>query len=104
MTARIGRIPATCTAIRRARVAALDIAAEADADGRHGIARVLRRKAASAHPRDVVVVHGRRHVEASIAAHGVTATGRRTVGEPVPGDVERSTRAALAMVAREAVR
>lgn len=108
MTAQIGRIPATCAAIRRAQAAALDIALEADADGRHGIARALRRKCSSTRPADWEIVHRARRVEArlrvSIGDGGVVATGTMTAREPAPADVAASTAAALRLVMREAVR
>lgn len=78
------RIPATCAAIRRARTAALDLAAEADMDGRHGIARALRRKAHAPRPGDWFIKHTAREVIVTISAHGVGAYGRRHTTQPIP--------------------
>lgn len=100
------RIPAACAAIRRARTAALDIALEADMDGRAGIARALRRKVAAPRPGDWRIEHTTRAVVVTIAAHGVTATGKRHASAPTPAreDAARIARAATAIVKRERVR
>lgn len=99
------RLPATCAALRRATTAALDLAIEADTDGRHGIARALRRKVTDPRPGDWTIVHYANRVEARIAAYGVTATGTRRSTTPRPTDTAAAklADAATRIVARAIV-
>lgn len=69
------RAAATARAIRKCQSRALEIADEADMDGRHGIARALRRKVASPNVNDITVKHLSQNVRVTITAYGVSATG-----------------------------
>jgi hypothetical protein len=102
----MNRLPSTCAAIRRARAVALDIASEADMDGRPGVARALRRKASAPRRGDWIIEHGARVVTVTISAHGVTAAASRRTTAPPPDErgAERLHRAAAAIVRREAIR
>lgn len=91
------RLPATCAALRRATLAALDLAAEADTDGRHGIAAALRRKVSAPRIGDWVIVHHARRVEARVSAYGVRAVGARHTTTPRPTDTEAERVAESAM-------
>lgn len=71
------RAASVAAAIRNAQARALEIAAEADMDGRPGIARALRRKVVAPRPGDVMVVHLSDRVRARIAAYGVAAEATR---------------------------
>lgn len=97
----MNRLPHTCAALRRARTAALYLASEADVDGRHGIARALRRKVHDPRPGDWIIVHHARRVEARIWAYGIVAIGERRVssGKPSSADAERMALAAARIVA-----
>lgn len=91
------RIPATCAAIRAAKAAALDLALEAEMDGRPGIARALRRKVHAPRPGDWQVHQYAQRVEARIAAYGAVARGVKHVTAPVPEDAEAVAQAAVRM-------
>ena len=78
------RAAPVAAAIRAAQARALDIAAEADMDGRPGIARALRRKVAQPRTGDVQVQHLSDRVRASITAHGIAATATRHSTVPPP--------------------
>lgn len=71
------RAASTAAAIRAAQARALAIAEEADMDGRPGIARALRRKAANPRAGDIEVTHLSDRVRARIRAYGITAEGTR---------------------------
>lgn len=71
------RAPHVAAAIRTAQARALEIAAEADMDGRPGIARALRRKVERPRAGDVIVVHLADRVRVQIAAYGVAAEAVR---------------------------
>ena len=71
------RAAATAAAIRIAQARALEIATEADMDGRPGIARTLRRKVDAPRTGDIEIVHLVDRVRVSIAAYGVAAIGSR---------------------------
>lgn len=77
------RAAATAIAIRGCQQRALDIAAEADMDGRPGIARALRRKVARPRMSDVEVIHMRDRVRVRISAYGVVAESDRRTRVPV---------------------
>ncbi len=79
------RAASTAAAIRSCQSRALEIAAEADMDGRPGIARALRRKVERPRAGDVVVVHLRDRVRVRIAAYGVAAEATRGSRSPAPG-------------------
>ncbi len=83
----MNRLPATCAAIRRARTAALDLALEADMDGRAGTARALRRKVNSPRNGDWKITHDYRTVVVQISAYGAVATGKKHTALPKPETV-----------------
>jgi hypothetical protein len=76
------RAAAVAAAIRKAQARALEIAVEADMDGRPGIARALRRKVEQPRAGDVRVVHLADRVRVQIGAYGVAAEGSK--GTRVP--------------------
>lgn len=78
------RAAAVAAAIRAAQDRALEIAVEADMDGRPGIARALRRKVMQPRPGDIEVVHAHDRVRARIGAYGVWAIGSKGTKLPVP--------------------
>lgn len=78
------RAAAVAAAIRAAQSRALEIAVEADVDGRPGIARALRRKVYAPRPGDVEVVHATDRVRVRIGAYGVHATASRASTQPAP--------------------
>ena len=71
------RAASVAAAIRAAQDRALEIAIEADMDGRPGIARALRRKVTAPRAGDVEVVHAHDRVRVRIGAYGVYAEGSR---------------------------
>lgn len=80
-----GRAAPVAAAIRAAQSRALEIAIEADTDGRPGIARALRRKVAAPRPGDIIVEHLVDRVRVRIAAYGVMAQATRGTRLPAPG-------------------
>ena len=77
------RAAATAIAIRGCQQRALEIAEEADMDGRPGIARAMRRKVARPRPGEVEIVHMRDRVRVRISAYGVIAESDRRTRVPV---------------------
>lgn len=71
------RAAAVAAAIRQAQERALEIAVEADMDGRAGIASALRRKVEAPRSGDVEVYHLSDRVRVRIAAYGVVAEATR---------------------------
>jgi len=78
------RAASVAAAIRAAQDRALEIAIEADMDGRPGIARALRRKVMQPRSGDVEVVHVHDRVRARIGAYGVWAEGSKGTRIPAP--------------------
>lgn len=71
------RAAAVAAAVRSAQERALEIAEEADMDGRYGIACALRRKVEAPRSGDIEVYHLTDRVRVRIAAYGVVAEATR---------------------------